>query len=87
VEGKVLEFPIDEVIKKKNFDTQDEAIAFGQSLHRPFVWGQDKDTKKWKVFPFPAGTQITLTPIEKKEAEVIQLHKPKNPSGNTEDAI
>ena len=64
---------MDKAIAKKRFETREEAIAFGQSLDRPFLWGQDTDTKLWRIFPLPEGTKITLEPIVEKVAEVIPI--------------
>jgi len=74
MEDNVLRFPMDKAVAKKEFDTEEEAIAFGQTLDRPFVWGKEKDSGKYKIFLFPEGTKITLTPIKEKLAEIIPIN-------------
>jgi len=67
--GKVIELTEEDMVRNRRFDTMEEAIDFGQQNmgDRPFLYGKETATGKWKLILLPEGTKIELLPVKKDD--------------------
>ena len=59
---KAIELTIEDLVRNRRFNTMEEAIEYGSNNleGRPFIYGKEDSTGKWKIVLFAEGTKIEL---------------------------